>query len=185
MFHINIPLRSETCGLSQFNVPTSFLFSDHSSIPHVSQIDHAQKSFRFALQPTDVYELNSILKNVLVYYQPVKVYPVSNDKDVIFQQVLAAMNYSAFSERSYPVNHTEYFANEINKFDLDGLESYMLYAIQLSYNTSFSVGNRTKLHILRTTEDGEIKILKLSNLSGIVDKLWVNLSCYWLKITTS
>ena len=59
------------------------------------------------------------------------------------------------------INHHGFFHKHRQVHDLafGGLEDYTFYGFYAAYETSHSIGNRTQMFIMRTTDGGELNIL--------------------------
>ena len=142
-----------------------YIILDHLAIPRVEEISTKATSIHFTLLPTDQYELNGRLENVVFYYQPIPVYTQTTGDHFSFDilnQVRSQMNETNYEKRYLPLNHEMFFSSRSDSQGLtshdmkvDGLHTYTFYGFFMTYQTNHSEGlRRTNVSIVRTKEGG-------------------------------
>ena len=87
---------------STLDVSMSHFDIGHHSMPHIHAVSSGRHSITFALHSTDVYELNGVLRNIIVFYQPVAVYTPTTTADVpphVKEDVLQKVDLAAYNQR--------------------------------------------------------------------------------------
>ena len=85
--------------------------SGHDSVPIILQVSSQRHSITLTLNSTDVYELNGVLRNIMVSYQPVDVHYPTTTPDVpkhIEDKVLQKVDPDGYLQVRIPMNHERY-----------------------------------------------------------------------------
>ena len=130
--------------------------SGHDSIPYVKLLQTSWNSINISTRRTDIYELNGVLRYLLVYSQ--HIHTPTNDSTMnlnVTSEVLEAFDVTGFNEGRFPVDHSKFFSEDVHHIHMSNLSANTFYALYVLYETTHTIGNATEMFVVKTKEYGK------------------------------